>query len=37
VGMKTFFVSNDKVVPPDVPADWIGTLKDVGAMLEKGF
>lgn len=36
-GMKTFFATNDGAAPPDVPADWIGTLKDFGAMIEKGF
>ena len=36
-GMKTFFVTNDGNAPPDVPADWIGTLKEFGALIEKGF
>ena len=36
-GMKTFFVTKNGSAPPDAPADWIGTLRDVGEKLEKGF
>jgi hypothetical protein len=31
------FVTNDGNAPPDVPADRIGTLKEFGTMIEKGF
>ena len=37
VGMKTFFVTDDGNAPPDVPADWIGTLKEFGALIERGI
>jgi FMN phosphatase YigB (HAD superfamily) len=36
-GMKTFFVANDTIAPPDVPSDWRGTLTDFGELLEQGF
>ncbi|MBI5302318.1 MAG: HAD family hydrolase [Chloroflexi bacterium] len=35
-GMKTFWITNDGHLPTDVPADWRGTLTDVGALLERG-
>ncbi len=35
-GMKTFWVTDAGEFPTDVPADWRGTLEDVGALLENG-
>ena len=35
-GMKTFWVTAAGALPTDVPANWRGTLEDVGALLENG-
>lgn len=32
-GMKTFWVTNTAFMPTDVPADWRGTLTDLGELL----
>ncbi len=36
VGMKTFWITDDKDRSTDVPSDWRGTLADFGARLERG-
>jgi FMN phosphatase YigB (HAD superfamily) len=35
-GMKTFWVTDAGGMPTDVPADWRGTLADLGALIESG-
>lgn len=35
-GMKTFWVTDAGGMPTDVPADWRGTLSDLGALIESG-
>jgi FMN phosphatase YigB (HAD superfamily) len=36
-GMKTFWITDVGEFPTDVPADWRGTLKDFGGLLESKF
>ena len=36
VGMKTFWITDAGDLPTDVPADWRGTLEDLGGLLERG-
>jgi len=36
-GMKTFWITDVGEFPTDVPADWRGTLKDLGELLESRF
>ena len=36
VGMKTFWITDAKDMPTDVPSHWLGTLADFGKLLESG-